>query len=333
MFRMLLVASLLAVVLGAAPVKRELDDEWMLFKKTYNKVYLEEESHRRLIWESNLAAIQKHNLQADRGLHTHRLGMNQFGDMTGQEIRRTLNGFRMSNSTKGQLFMAPSNVATRDVPDTVDWRKKGYVTAVKNQANCGSCWAFSSTGSLEGQHFRKTGKLVSLSEQNLVDCSQKEGNQGCNGGNMDQSFEYVRKNGGIDTEDSYPYTQKMGTCRFKKNDILYGATDSGYVDIQQGSEQDLKMAVATVGPISVALDASALSFHFYKSGVYSTSDCSKLMLDHAVTAIGYGTFEGKDYWLLKNSWGTTWGMDGFVMFARNNDNMCGIATAASFPRV
>ncbi|MCL4168079.1 UNVERIFIED_CONTAM: hypothetical protein GTU68_049744 [Idotea baltica] len=161
-------------------------------------------------------------------------------------------------------FIAPDESVV--LPQSVDWRTKGAVTPVKDQGDCGSCYAFGCTGGLEGQHFRKTGKLVSLSEQNVIDCSSKFGTQGCNGGYMDDVFKYIKANHGIDTEESYPYTGMVGTCRFNKTTV--GSDEIGYVDIKKGSEDDLMKAVALAGPITVGIDASSDKFLSYKSGAY-----------------------------------------------------------------
>jgi len=148
---------------------------------------------------------------------------------------------------------------------------------------------------------------------------------------MDQAFEYIIKNNGIDTEASYPYTAQDGKCKFNPANV--GATLSSYQDIPTGSEADLQNATATVGPISVAMDAGLASFQLYKSGVYAPKGCSSTQLDHGVLVVGYGVESTTDYWIVKNSWGTTWGLEGYFLLARNDKNMCGVATAASYPIV
>ncbi|XP_035226475.1 cathepsin L1-like [Stegodyphus dumicola] len=308
----------------------ELDTHWENFKRIFQKQYSgREEGARRLIFEGHVNDIVKHNLEFDLGIHKYRKGLNEFADMSHDEFVKTLNGFKGAKLNKSTTtFILPSNI---DLPDTVDWRQQGLVTGVKNQGQCGSCWAFSTTGSLEGQHKKKTGKLVSLSEQNLMDCSRPEGNMGCEGGLMDQGFEYIKKNGGIDTEQSYPYTAEDGTCHFKKANV--GATCTGFVDIPSGDESALQKAVATIGPVSVAIDASQFSFQLYSGGIYDEPNCSTQTLDHGVLAIGYGTEDGTDYWLVKNSWGTSWGDNGYIKMSRNKNNQCGIATQASYPLV
>ncbi|XP_055946898.1 procathepsin L-like [Argiope bruennichi] len=309
----------------------ELNEHWENFKKVFGKNYNErEEVTRRQIWERRLADIVRHNLRYDLGLHSFRKGLNEYSDLEHDEFVKTFNGYRRQpgHKSNGTTWVPAFNA---NIPDQVDWRDKGLVTPVKNQQQCGSCWAFSTTGSLEGQHKKKTGQLVSLSEQNLVDCSEPEGNQGCEGGLMDQAFQYIKDNKGIDTEDSYPYTAEDGTCHFKRSAV--GATVTGYVDIPTGDEEALKKEVATVGPISVAIDASHDSFQTYQDGVYDESECSSEQLDHGVLVVGYGTEDGSDYWLVKNSWGTTWGIKGYIKMARNKDNQCGIATQASYPLV
>ncbi|PVD36393.1 hypothetical protein C0Q70_03375 [Pomacea canaliculata] len=320
----------------------DLDSEWDSFKMIYKKSYkdVDEEAYRREIWENNLDFIQRHNFEADLGIHTFRVGVNEYADMSNAEFRKVLNGFKMSETlvAGGEIFVPKPGVK---LPDSVDWRTKGYVTPIKNQGQCGSCWAFSATGSLEGQWFNKTGTLVSLSEQNLVDCSKKEGNEGCEGGLMDQAFTYVLKNKGIDTEASYPYKAKkihlspsLIRTRSASSSLLMSApTTQALSTSPVATRMTCKEAIATVGPISVAIDASHNSFQLYKSGVYYEKKCSATQLDHGVLAVGYGSESSKDYYIVKNSWGTTWGMQGYIQMSRNRKNNCGIATQASYPKV
>jgi len=200
-----------------------IKEEWKAFKLHHNKKYKSEteEKFRLKIYAENRHKIATHNQLYDLGQVSYRLSENKYADMLHHEFIETMNGFNRSNALlkgtesklEGVTFIEPANV---QVPDSVDWRTLGAVTPIKDQGHCGSCWSFSATGSLEGQHFRKTKKLVSLSEQNLIDCSGSYGNQGCNGGLMDQAFQYIKENGGVDTEKTYPYEAIDDTCRYNK---------------------------------------------------------------------------------------------------------------------
>lgn len=336
---MRVVAIVLALVISAN-AHPDFSDSWDQFKLKFNKQYesQEEEAYRWSVWRDATETILSHNNDYEAGIHSFKLGENEFSDLTNDEFVSFFNGLNRQNKAKnGEMFTSDVNV--RDLPASVNWTAKGYTTPVKNQAMCGSCWAFSTTGSLEGQWFKKNNKLVSLSEQNLVDCSAKQGNHGCMGGLMDFAFEYIKVNGGIDTEASYPYTAMTGkVCKY--NATNKGASLTSWVDIPSGSEADLQKAVASIGPVSVGIDAHLPSFQHYKEGVYHDRACSNKRLDHGVLAVGYGTFhhhedqnKAKDYWLVKNSWGASWGDNGYIKMARNKRNACGIATAASYPVV
>lgn len=306
---------------------------WTQFKQEHGKVYYseEDEAKRRAVFMDNIKVIEQHNWLYFNMKKSYYLGVNQFTDLTVEEFRlyNKLQKQRATNKTiECTPYMPPLNWV---VPATVDWRDKGYVTPVKNQGQCGSCWSFSTTGSLEGQHFRKTGTLVSLSEQQLVDCSSSFGNEGCNGGLMDQAFEYINSVGGLESEADYPYKAEDERCRFKRAEVK--ADLSGCKDIPSQEESALMEAVGSDGPVSVAIDASHQSFQMYSGGVYDEPMCSSTQLDHGVLVVGYGSDEGKEYWLVKNSWGTSWGDKGYIMMSRNKDNQCGIATSASFPVV
>lgn len=215
------------------------------------------------------------------------------------------------------------------LPDHVDWRLKGAVAPVKDQGTCGSCWAFSAAAAMEGHWFVKTGELLNLSPQQLMDCSWPIKNHGCSGGDQNQAFTYLADVGGIMEEKDYPFMNVDNFCSFKRSRVA--ATTTGRVNIPEGDEEALKDALATKGPIAIALDASHPSLLFYSSGVYEEKECDPHNLDHAVALVGYGTENGKDYWLIKNSWSTFWGDMGYVKIARNKQNHCGIATAAAYP--
>jgi len=299
-------------------VSASLQEEFVAYVKEYSKVYTTDEFFIRFQnFKDNKQAIDEHNT---KGL-SWEMGVNQFTDLTQKEFSDLYLGYipRTNDFARSRnLHVAPQGQV---LADTLDWRTKGAVTPVKDQAQCGSCWAFSTTGSVEGANQIKTGQLQSLSEQQLVDCAGSAGNQGCNGGLMDDAFEYIIKNTGIGSEASYPYTARDGKCK----QVTSVATVSKYTDVKKNDETDLMSAV-NMEPVSVAVDAQ--SWSSYKKGVM-TGACGK-SLDHGVLAIGYGTDSGTDYWLVKNSWGTSWGEAGFIRLIRNK-NECGIAMAASYP--
>ncbi|CAI8034599.1 Cathepsin L, partial [Geodia barretti] len=215
-----------------------------------------------------------------------------------------------------------------------NWSNDGINHNLLIQGNCGASYAFSAVGALEGAWALAFGNLVTLSEQNIIDCSVPYGNYGCRGGNMYNAFQYIVANDGIDSSDSYPYSESQYSCRYSQDDN--GAQMSGCVCISSGSEDDLQMALAYIGPLSVAVDASNNAFKYYSGGVYSSTQCSSSYLTHAMLVTGYGTYNGVDYYLssclsVLNSWGENWGSSGYIMMARNKYNQCGIATDASYP--
>ncbi|XP_005355368.1 cathepsin L1-like [Microtus ochrogaster] len=323
-------ATLCLGVVSAIPMHDpSLDAEWHEWKTRHGKTYnMHEEGQKRAVWEDNRKVIELHNEGYAKGVHDFSMEMNAFGDLTNTEFRELMTGFQSVEPKEMDVFQEP---LLGDVPTFVDWRDHGYVTPVRNQGQCGACWAFSAVGSLEGQMFRKTGRLVSLSEQNLVDCSWSYGNSGCDGGLMEYAFQYVKDNRGLDAGASYAYEARNGPCRYDPKSSAANVT--GYVKIPV-SEAALMNAVATVGPVSVGIDSHHYSFRFYSGGMYYEPNCSSSKLDHAVLVVGYGEeSDGKKYWLVKNSWGTGWGMNGYIKMARDRNNNCGIATYAVYPTV
>jgi len=256
------------------------------------------------------------------------MAVNEFADLTWEEFRVGRFGYNKKTSGFRANKIGVDLRGLISVPDSIDWTTKGAVTGVKNQEQCGSCWAFSTTGSTEGAVEIKSGKLTSLSEQQLVDCSGSYGNMGCGGGLMDYAFKYIIANKGLCSEASYPYTAQDGTCQTSCTKV---STISSYKDVAQNSEDALQAAVASQ-PVSVAIEADQSGFQFYSSGVF-TGACGT-SLDHGVLAVGYGTQSGQDYWKVKNSWGASWGTQGYILMARNFQapyGQCGIAMEPSYP--
>ncbi|KAI1902308.1 hypothetical protein AGOR_G00043430 [Albula goreensis] len=320
--------TLLASALAFPPEGLPLDSEWEAWKTAHKKEYngLGEEALRRSIWEKNMQLIEAHNQEYELGMHSYELAMNHLGDMTPEEVVEKMTGLQVPLVREANSTFIPDY--SEELPKAIDYRKLGYVTPVRNQGSCGSCWAFSSVGALEGQLMKTQGKLLSLSPQNLVDCVKE--NDGCGGGYMINAFKYVKKNGGIDSEEAYPYVGEDQSCAYNKTGKA--AEIRGFKEVPEGSEKALQAAVAKFGPISVGIDASLGTFFQYRRGVYYDRDCDKDNINHAVLVVGYGaTPKGKKYWIVKNSWGEDWGDKGYILMARNRNNACGIANLASFP--
>jgi len=326
----MLLVALLGLSLASASVFTE-EQYQMLFTKwqtQYNKKYtVDTFFYRYTVFKANMDRI----FLANKQKHSYTLGMNDMGDMTHAEFKAAKLGYNH------RVLPQARALATKVLPAhkvkagaSLDWVAKGAVTPIKNQGNCGSCWAFSATGSIEGANFIKNKKLTSLSEQQLMDCSTAQGNMGCNGGLMDYAFEWViaQKTKGITTEAAYPYKAVDGTC--KKTSLPTGSTVSNYVDVTSGDESQLMPAV-NKGPVSIAIEADQSCFQFYSGGVLDDASCGE-QLDHGVLLVGYGTDGSDDYWKVKNSWGTSWGEAGYIRMIRDK-NQCGLDLAASYPVV
>jgi cathepsin L len=300
------------------------EHEFHEFMAIYNKMYATEEeyTHRFRVFRDNLAYIRVFNSMGD----TMVLGVNEFADMDFIEFRSKYltHRFPARQSENVESFEGLT------APTSVDWRTKGAVTPVKNQGQCGSCWAFSTTGSVEGAWFLAGHTLVSLSEQQLVDCSRAEGNMGCNGGLMDDGFKYIIANKGITTEANYAYTAKDGVCNKAKAEAV-AATISSYTDVATNNPTALQNAVA-IQPVSIAVEADQNAWQLYKTGVV-TKNCGT-NLDHGVLIVGYDTTGTTPYWIVKNSWGTSWGMEGYIEIEiSSGPGVCGINMQPSYPVV
>lgn len=304
--------------------------QFQQFVKKFGRQYgsAAEEKMRFDIFRRNADFVETENA----GNHTYTLEVNFLSDLT-EEEKKFYRGYIARNTSKDPRQEA-LELDTSKAADSVDWTTKGAVTPVKNQGQCGSCWAFSTTGSTEGRYAIAKGKLTSLSEQELVDCSKSEGNQGCNGGLMDNAFEWVRKNGGLCTESDYPYEAKTSRCKSTKCKNVGQIT--GYKDLASGSMAQMYAAIQK-GPVSIAIEADQSSFQQYSSGVL-TGNCGS-QLDHGVLLVGYGADEASgDFWKVKNSWGASWGEKGYIRLCRDckknkGNGQCGILAAASYPVV
>ena len=329
MFRSLLFVALFATV-GASIL--DTFQEWV---HDFSIKFRDEDHFHTMFqtWRSNHEFIQQVNNQK----LSYELGHNQFSGMNSSEFREYLGTVP---DKRGVVRIIRDELVNIDsLPGSVDWTTAGAVTPVKDQGQCGSCWSFSTTGALEGAYFNKYGTLVSFSEQQLVDCDTlKNGGRdhGCNGGLMDNAFNWISKNNGLCAEESYPYvsgtTKTAGSCQTKCS-VVSNSDIAKYVDVSPSSDNSMMAALAQQ-PVAIAIEADQREFQLYKSGVF-TGTCGTT-LDHGVLAVGYGTMAGQDYYLVKNSWGTTWGSNGYILLGRgvqynNGDGQCGMLLEGSYP--
>jgi len=286
----------------------------------YKKGYMSgnEYAMRFNIFKENLDFINEHNSQDA----SYSVAINQFTDLTNEEFRQYL-GYRSSGAT------LPSTEIRGDIKASVDWRAKGAVTPVQNQGACGSCWAFSATGAVEGSYFISTGQLVKFSEQQLVDCDTEASSAGCNGGLMTDAFEYLLHNDFVSLEH-YPYTAKDETCNTEAIKEFGYPSIRSYHAVDKNSADAMK-DVLNFTPVSVAVNAGSQGWQFYSGGVV-TENCGQ-NLDHGVLAVGYGEEDGQGYFIVKNSWGSGWGEDGYIRVGTNDESkggVCGILMDASY---
>jgi len=328
---------LFVLAVNAKPHKPSEDHYQFLFTKfveQHKKHYEHHEFFQRYnVFKQNLDMIMEHN----HSNKTFTLAMNSFGDLSFAEFKSKYMGYKHREQPFINKKNTPEQVdADAALPVTVDWRTASLnpknivaVTGVKNQQQCGSCWAFSAVAAMEGAWAVAGNPLTSLSEQQLVDCSSAYGNQGCSGGLMSQAFEYVIANGGICSEQAYPYSGTDGNA-CQSTSCKSVAHISSYTNLPQNQESSM-LQYAQKGPISVAIEADQPSFQFYSGGVFSDPSCGT-NLDHGVTVVGYGVDTNQPYWIVKNSWGASWGENGYIRLARGI-NQCGVSQMPVQPSV
>lgn len=293
--------------------------QWM---RNNNQVYTGDEYQIRFgIFLTNNKLVKEHN-SINGG---YSISLNKFAAMTPSEYKALL-GYKQN------LYQRKAYSSTRisNNLESIDWRKKGVVNDIKDQGNCGSCWAFSTIQAAESANAISSGKLESYSEQNLVDCVTSC--MGCSGGLMNYAYDYIlsHQGGKFNLESDYPYMQTEGTCKFEQYQKV--GSVSHYINVESGNEDQLASLITQYGPACVAIDASHWSFQLYTSGIYDEPACSSEFLDHGVGCVGFGQEGNTKYWIVRNSWGLSWGESGYIRMIWKN-NQCGIASNACIPIV
>jgi len=306
------------------------DSSWTGYKTRYGKHYksLEEEQYRKSVWLDELQFIAEHNSEAEVGHHIYTLGENEFSDQTLEEFLVTMTGY---NDTTDAAIETEEVVFPESLnfPSEWDCRDHGLVTTVRSQGSCGSCWAFSAVGTLEGAWAKHSGHLIRLSEQELVDCDKGEG--GCHGGGISSALTWVHNHHGLMKKADYPYHGHEGTCHHDNSETV--ATLSKVRHVQSKNEDDLKRAVHNRGPVSISLHVNK-KFKSYKRGVFSDVTCPRNSPNHALLVVGwkYSSAQKITKWFVKNSWGKSWGQDGYINILEGK-NICGMANSPLYAEV
>jgi len=321
---------ILLVVLNIALIQANIDTEWKSFKSQYGKTYSgKEDETRKEIFAKALKTIEEHNGKFKAGIKSFEMGLNEHADLTDEEYRKQLAN---AQPVPAKLWDAipMSNITARNVPNMVNWYDFGFRNPVINQGSCGSCYAMASTAAVEGHYYIKYRQLIQLSQQEIVDCSGNYGNKGCQYGYMAATFDYILNNG-VGAAAGNPYRGVVSQCQYS-NPRYYINT---WYRSAQDNEYALMEAVAK-GPVVVLINAGLNSFRYYNGGLYYDPNCylNTQGVNHFVTVTGYGTNDqNQPYWVIKNSWGSSWGSGGYMYMARNANNQCGIANQPMYPQI
>jgi len=331
---MLLLFVLLSVASSFA--KPPSDLHWVEFKRRHDKSYvsLAEETLRRQIWTEEMEMVEEHNNEVEEGKHTYTLGENEFSDWTLQEFLDTMTGYNESldSSVLSDPTLEGKFPHSSGFPQSWDCRDHGLVSTVRSQGSCGSCWAFAVVGAVEGSWAKEKGQLFRLSEQELIDCDKSDG--GCNGGGISSALTWVHNHHGLAKNTDYGvghYHPSQGTCHHKEEETV--ASLKRVRHVASKNEADLKRAVHNAGPVAMSVHVNK-KFKAYKSGIFNDPACPKNSANHAMLTVGwkYSTKYKKTKWIVKNSWGKSWGQDGYI-YLEYGKNVCGMAKSPLYAEV